>query len=844
MATKCCSGGNECNHVATIGYLKNLVNVSGEGNIVSVNNSDNTYCPTYDELTGGTLIANHSDGSTPNGDIDGIIVSGSYSGNQAVNQEDISLVYTRFKSLTISASKTTNLDPCGDSSTLSYVHTYTRYTRAMTSDCQTVDDPFEAVTITSSDVNDTANNEVSWSIAATAYGSISYPTYTIGKNGDGRTTTTPRYDDITASITFRGTTHNSNTIRIRQNGLGGNYVRWYSDYDEYYSYDDYVISPSSFDCNGGTWTGIGYYTRHDWYVYRWQDGCGVYHNDVTTTDDDTYTQKTETYNSGTVSSVDCSTISSTYYDSGSDTYHGHTAYWSQSCSPCSNCDSVTLSPNSMSWQYDSTSESSATYSYTAAGISNFRTACTDTTNFTVTHNSSTKTITVKPNSQNSTLTARTATVTLTYDTATQNNCSKTIGLTQGTQACDCGGLTIDTSTMSWAYNDSTQQTRTYAASNCITNVSAGTSNNWFSVDYATAGQIKVQPSGSNTTMTAKTGTITVTYDANDGGTVTHCSSSFTVSQGVESCTCSSVTVSPTSYSWSWNDTDTKYVTVTSANCITNITTGGSMSDFSASIGADYVAVWPDGTNTSSSDYTGRLDITYSFDNPTSSCTKSVTLTQYSQGCTCGALTMSNSPMSWGSTETTASARTYTLVDASCVGTVTVSTGGTNGNKFTASLSGNRLTVAPIGTNTTSSAYNGTVTLTYAVNGIGNCYITFDVTQAGTTCNCNSFSMITGDLTLECTATTGTRAFTPGTCNTVTSVTSSNNWFTAAVNGNNIVITASGVNDSGLAKSATITVNYTANGSTCTAKTFTVIQAGCNPCDNISGLPDSINFTAS
>ena len=102
MATKCCSGGNECNHVVTIGYLKNLVNVSGEGNIVSVNNSDNTYCPTYDELTGGTLIANHSDGSTPNGDIDGIIVSGSYSGNQAVNQEDISLVYTRFKSLTIS----------------------------------------------------------------------------------------------------------------------------------------------------------------------------------------------------------------------------------------------------------------------------------------------------------------------------------------------------------------------------------------------------------------------------------------------------------------------------------------------------------------------------------------------------------------------------------------------------------------------------------------------------------------------------------------------------------------------------------------------------------------------
>lgn len=848
MATKCCLGGNECNHIVSIGYLKDFVNVPSDGIIVSVNSQDNTYCPTYGELTGGTLVANHIEGQTPNGDIDGIVVSGSYNDNQVVNQEDLSLIYTRFKSLSISASKTTNLDACGDTSALSYANTYTRYTRAITNDCETVDDPFDAVNITSLDVSDTADNEVSWVIADTANGSISYPTYSISKNGDGSTITSSRYDDITAAIIFRGTTHSSNTIRITQNGLNGNFEKWYSDYTEYYSYDNYVISPSSFNCDGGSWTGTGYYTRHDWWVYRWKDECNIYHDDVTTTGDDAYTNKTEEYETGAVQAVDCSTLVNHYYNSGDSTYHGITANWEQNCDPCSNCDSVSLSPLTMSWNYDSTSEQTSTYVVNAASVNNFSVSCTDTTNFTVTHDSTNKTITVKPNSQNIALVARMATITLSYDTVSQNGCTKTISLAQGTQACDCGGLIVDTTTISWDYNDASQKSKSYAMSNCITDVMASSDNAWFSVDYATAGQIKVTPNGTNATLTAKTGTITVSYDAHNGESVTHCSSSFTVTQGVESCDCNSVNISPVSLSWAWSDSssNSKDITISSAICISNITiTGGDLTHFNATVGANKVTVAPKAQNTTTVDNTGTLNINYSFGSPVSSCTKTVSLLQGNQGCGCTALTMSDSSMSWNDSETSSTTRAYTIVDPECISNVTVSTGGTNGNRFNVSLDtvNSTVTVTPIGPNETLNDYNGIVTLTYTVNGVGACTISFNVIHKGVVCGCNDFSIDTSDMLLGCFDSGGTRTFTLGLCNAIGTVTSNNNWFTTSVNGNTITVSTSGTNDESSSKQATITVNFTASGGACTAKTFNVIQASCNPCDYISGLPDSINFTA-
>ena len=172
----CCTGQTECNHIVTIGYLKTLIgnNVqNNSGAVVSVNYSDNTYCPTYAELTGGTIIQNHKNGSGgASDDIDGIVVSGSYTSLQRVLQEDLSLVYTRWKSFSIAASPTT-ISECGGNSTLSYSHKYTRTTVKLNSSCVSAS--------TSTEVSDTQNGKVSWN--AGSYGSISFPTYTIGKNG-------------------------------------------------------------------------------------------------------------------------------------------------------------------------------------------------------------------------------------------------------------------------------------------------------------------------------------------------------------------------------------------------------------------------------------------------------------------------------------------------------------------------------------------------------------------------------------------------------------------------------------------------------------------------------------
>ena len=139
MANLCCTGVTECDHIVTIGYLKSFIGTdvhsSLNDTVLSVNSQDDTYCPTYAELTGGTLIQNHSNGVTPNGDVDGIIVNGSYASNQGVMERDLSMAYTRFKRLSIGASQTT-ISECGGNSTLSYTHLYTRYTKSHTDDCE------------------------------------------------------------------------------------------------------------------------------------------------------------------------------------------------------------------------------------------------------------------------------------------------------------------------------------------------------------------------------------------------------------------------------------------------------------------------------------------------------------------------------------------------------------------------------------------------------------------------------------------------------------------------------------------------------------------------------------
>ena len=323
----------ECYRVVTIGYLKSFIGTnvqnSANGSVISISRSDDTYCPTYSELTGGTIIQTWSQGSTPNGDRDGItvnsnaILGGNYAANQLVDQRDLGLKYTRFKNFGISASPTT-ISECGGNSTLSYSHVYTRYNKYMNDSCATAS--------TSSDVSDTANGEVSWS--AGSYGSISYPTYSIGKNGS--VSAPARSTTVTGSITFRGTSH-SDTVTITQNALTGGYSQYVTYYTVTTSVGASPSSSQSFGCDGGTYSATGTRYYDTYYRYSWTDSCGENYPSLTSDTKVSSGSESMGSKSGSFSSWDC--CNGGHSDSASLSFsqdgYSDSVSFSQSCADCS-----------------------------------------------------------------------------------------------------------------------------------------------------------------------------------------------------------------------------------------------------------------------------------------------------------------------------------------------------------------------------------------------------------------------------------------------------------------------------------------------------------------------------
>ena len=264
----CCSEyQTECLRVVTIGYLKSFIGSdiqNSSGNAVYINYSDNTYCPTYGELTGGTFIQNWAQGSTPNGDRDGIVVNSTcagtgvgYSNNQLVNQRDLSMRYTRFKSFSVS-SPGTDVGQCGDYVGLSYTHKYTRYNKSMNNSC--------AVSTTSSEASDIANGEVTWTPACD-WVSVNQSSLVATVSAQPATRTADRRCcTVTGKVTFRTTPHTYNTD-ICQNALTGDWVFSATSY-----YDLTVTaSTSPVGCCGGEYglNGTGYYFNR----YFWKDSC-------------------------------------------------------------------------------------------------------------------------------------------------------------------------------------------------------------------------------------------------------------------------------------------------------------------------------------------------------------------------------------------------------------------------------------------------------------------------------------------------------------------------------------------------------------------------------------------
>lgn len=196
--------------VVTIGYLKSFTN-----GILTIKTSsyDDSYCPTYSQITGGTIFDNWSQNGKDS--VNGIYVEGysvgdsrtSYASNQLVVRADLKLKYISLTSISATRAKN-NLSCCGEATTVNSVATFTIYVKNETSSS------------TSSTITDDT-------IAFSSTSNASYATVDSG-NKDGHTVTfaknstnfsgsvAARSATITNSYTYSGVSKTA-TVSITQN---------------------------------------------------------------------------------------------------------------------------------------------------------------------------------------------------------------------------------------------------------------------------------------------------------------------------------------------------------------------------------------------------------------------------------------------------------------------------------------------------------------------------------------------------------------------------------------------------------------------------------------------------
>lgn len=198
-----------CNKIINVKYVKDFIGSdlkNDTGGTITVNSSysNTAYCPTYKELTNGSLVqVFSSDDTKARNNKDGMVAamnsSATYTQNQLIPQESLLKEYTRFNSFSISANKN-SLPGSGGTVNLSYTNQYVKHSFQMNDSCSVVD--FSTI------VYDTQDSGVTWS---TNVGSISNKVLTVGAN----TSTSSRSIKVSGATTFRGTSH-TDTFTITQ----------------------------------------------------------------------------------------------------------------------------------------------------------------------------------------------------------------------------------------------------------------------------------------------------------------------------------------------------------------------------------------------------------------------------------------------------------------------------------------------------------------------------------------------------------------------------------------------------------------------------------------------------
>lgn len=294
--TNCCSDyqGN-CNKVVTIGFLREFIgqdiHSSVDDSVITISSSlDDTYCPTYSELTNGSIIQCFVRGIRPSQNVDGILVDNicygtgfDYESNQLVNIQDISIRYTRFQSFSIGVLPT-ELNACEpEMAMLSSVASYEVFTKSLSNNCDTTQTSHSAET-------DTSSSDVAWSV--NGFGTIEFPYFIAGTNLDKEH---PREATITGGLVYRGRT-TSEDETITQRKLTGEYEHLERSYEVLSGIEALPIGSTTHStCNSVTVSAecIGNYDIRA--IYSFVDSCdNVYSGDVIDVSTGTRSQQLET----------------------------------------------------------------------------------------------------------------------------------------------------------------------------------------------------------------------------------------------------------------------------------------------------------------------------------------------------------------------------------------------------------------------------------------------------------------------------------------------------------------------------------------------------------------------
>ena len=706
----CCTGQTKCNDTVTIGYLKDLVN-----GIVSVTTSkSDSYCPTYAELTGGTLVPNFVDGGTNKwaSNVDGISVNGTYENTQVVKVENLRVIYTRFKSITASASPT-SLSECGGSTTLGYEFKLTKNTKGI-SDCSTGG-------------TDTATEEGSDTASTVTYSStqswltINGSTATAPKNGTVSAAT--RSTNVTASVTYRGSVHTSNTITISQAALTGAYETTGTSTATGIDVT-YTPTTRTFGCEGGTYTleAVGkYYTR-----YKWKDSCGTVYNEVY---NDVQGSSNLQIKTGTFAEVLCPTTSSTSSSTASYSWSGITTSvtFTQNCSQsCGECEDYIVWGSGNGTATAPCEGGNVQVSANVSGVKHTKDyvggVCQETGTATT---SQTQSVTVAI-PKNDTDTGKTYTGsettsqggTINYTITQPGGCSECTGATTSTE---WSGQTVSAAACDTSKNLTLSGTSTTTYDNCSPKIESVTS------------------------------AVTVNFNENNTSNPTSYTFTFsnaivTVNQAAGPCTepvvcyCSGVTLSTSSVNWTYSSTTQETVELTRKDaCIGTVNVASNNAHFTASISGTNIRIQPTSTNTGATDITGVVTVSYTAD--TTPCTQTINLTQGNSGsCNCASVVFTEKTTTIGS-----GATSNTVIATASFGTCTGSLGAASVNSeasswLTARTSGNDVLIDADENTDLSNDRSGVVTVTYKANSFDstyNCSSSFTVTQVSVPCSCEA-----------------------------------------------------------------------------------------------------------